>query len=153
MRRIFEALFLAAAVSACHGKPGGEALQAGSDPQNAGPARIDPASPAIEPIKAPAAREIAIYKVSGLDEEAVETLVGALSDQGGVISAQGDVKSGVFSVTFEPGKASPADMTKKLAAVSPGIVLDRVEAQAADSQVPKHECGGCPMQNVCGGQH
>ncbi len=97
-------------------------------------------------------REVAVFRVEGLTDEVTGTLVEAIAQEKGVISARGDKEAQTLSVTFEPGVAVLGDLATKMSATGTKVTFDKVIA--ADPQAePKHDCGSCPMRSSCGGEH
>lgn len=114
------------------------------------PAVAGKVEPEVSPQKPKA--ESATFLVPEMDEARVKSLVGALANQKGVQEAKPDSKTESLAVTFVPGETNPKEILEVLVKVVPDITLDKVEhaVPGADS---KHDCGGCPMRNSCGGSH
>jgi hypothetical protein len=124
------------------------------------------AAPAVSRAEAPAkaAKVVpveAAFKVEGLsDAKLVRKLAKSLAGLEGVKASKADATAGRFTVSYEAAKTGPDAILARLKTAAPGATLDAPPpAQQAQPATPifnpGHEggCGGCPMQNQCGGHH
>jgi hypothetical protein len=150
MKRICVTACMLVVLAACKGEPAAPAAPPPVEVEE--PATHAESAPPVVTLKDEApANEVATFAVPDMSEDLVKSLVGALADEKGVVSAKPDTTAGVIHVTFEPGTINPKVIGEKLSTVTEGVTFEKVAA--ADSAAPAHQCGGCPMADTCGGKH
>lgn len=90
---------------------------------------------------------VAQYSVPSLTKKSAKRLARTVTKQPGLISAKPDFKEKTFSVVFESGKTSSADILTALKKQAPGATLGAegpFERKATGSA-----CEGCPGRNSC----
>jgi hypothetical protein len=103
---------------------------------------VQPAAPTVE---------IASYAIPGLSAGSlVKSLVGALSDKPGIVSAKADKKKARFRVTFEPGKTNPQEILKLIVVVAKEAKFEAVTAADGAVRAGGHDCSKCPLSKTCG---
>ncbi len=100
--------------------------------------------------KVEGAVEVATFVVPDLDKSLAANLAKGIAALEGVRRATPRLASGQLDVEFTPPMVTPAAILEKMKHVAPSITLSKVRRGVP--QGPEgHACGGCPMQNTCGG--
>lgn len=105
-----------------------------------------PCAPAKAPAKS-VSYVMAQYAVPSLSKKSAKQLARAVAKQPGLVSAKPDMAAKTFSVVFETGKTSSAEILDSLKKKAPGVTLGKegpFETKASASA-----CAGCPSSKSC----